>query len=284
MFSCLAFAMARDTPAIALYCGALVSYSRAAAVCGSDAEAAAAIERRRVVAAAVNSAFWDEERGVYVDAVHEGRSRTVSQHANGAILAFCGVAEARAARAISYVMSPGRVKLTTAWRWDEDRPFDPERDVVMAQPFFSSFLHLGLRAYGREGETVNRLRTLWGALLERADTYSEMWQETSVASRCHGFSSTPASDLQSDALGISPTGDTGRVYRFRLPDLDLPWAKGVVPTAAGDLGVEWTRESSVARVRLVVPEGLRVVVARDGAGDLAVGAGERTIALPRRNG
>jgi hypothetical protein len=278
----------------ALYAAALVDY---ASLCDWVGEAIRA-DRARAAHAVTAGAFerlWDEARGVYVDALHEGgeQGRRVSQHTN-ALAIVAGLApEARWGQMLEAVLDPARVRLTLSngdlpehehWLYQRWAPtsFDPEHDVVAAQPFMRHFLHQAVVQAGHR-DRIAALCLDWVPQLERGNTtFEEFWDAPpGTASRCHAWSATPTYDLTTHVLGVSPVVESSADLGFRRaviqPDLtSVDQVSGTVPTPYGQLEVVVTRSGG----RLRVPEGMKEVVLRLPQGDRVFGAGNHDLSEP----
>ncbi|MCX7028437.1 MAG: hypothetical protein NT061_13350 [Spirochaetes bacterium] len=197
------------------------------------------------VAAAAAARLWDEKRGVYADCRSEaGLSPVVSQQANVVAIAFGVAPRDRWDRVFGYMLDEGRVKLTKAWRWDEERAFDPEKDVVLARA-------------GRVDDLLSNIRKGWEPMLaDGGGTFWESWQLTEATSRCHAFSATPVYDLSTYVLGLRPTAPGFASFEVHPWFGNLAWAEGSMPTPAGPISLAWRRESGAIALELIVPEGL----------------------------
>jgi hypothetical protein len=207
---------------------------------------------------AINLLLWDDARGVYADARNGGRlSRRISQQSNAAVFAFgVGPAERRAA-ALSHVLSEQRLVLTRAL--DKERQpevaFDEEHDVVLAQPFYMHFLHRAMAQAGLHVALLDNLRRRWAPMLEAGSTYWESWALIPITSMCHAFSATPTFDLSAETLGVTPLTPGFTRFRVAPQPADLAWARGVVPSPRGDIGVAWERHEAGLALTLDVPDG-----------------------------
>ncbi|MFA6445360.1 MAG: alpha-L-rhamnosidase C-terminal domain-containing protein, partial [Sterolibacterium sp.] len=158
-------------------------------------------------------------------------------------------------------------------------PFDEENQVVMAQPFFSHFLHRALRLDGRFETLIDNVRRRWSALLADGEsTFRETWQLEAITSKCHAWSATPTFDLSTDVLGVSPITDGFRRLRIAPQTAGLAWAKGRYPTPHGDIAVQWRQDPDRFNLKIVIPPGCEAEVVCPGAledtGPVTVGAGE----------
>ena len=274
-----------------LYAAALLDYVRLCEWLGDGVRADLARAAHAKTADAFER-FWDEERGVYVDALHEGGvpGRRISQQTNSLAIVGEVAPSSRWGRMLDVVLDPARLKVTLSnadlperehWlyqRW-EPSGFDPERDVVAAQPFMRHFLHDAVVKTGR-GSAVAQLCLDWLPQLERGNsTFEEFWDAPpGTASRCHAWSATPTYDLTSYVLGVRPVVESAADLGFRRvvvePDLRHgDCLSGSVPTPYGELQITLCATGG----RLQVPEGVKEVLLRLPGQEHAFGAGAHDI-------
>jgi alpha-L-rhamnosidase len=212
----------------------------------------------RRIGAALNARHWDARRGVYVDMVDPAtgaQDARVSQHANAAMILW-DIAPRRRWRAmIARITDPARLVFTAAPPIvPHGEPFDAEKDVVLANTFFSHFVYRALCKAGRFDQVLALIRERYGRMLARGAT--TLWESFDpTASLCHGFSTTPVYQLSTEVLGIYPL-DTG-FTRFRIAPqpADLSYARGTFATVRGDVGVAWQHEAERISLKATVPEG-----------------------------
>ncbi len=201
---------------------------------------------------------WSDERNAYLDGVG---SSVVSQHANSLMVCFGFAPESKWGRILETISDSSAVVMTRTWSWDTvDRPFDPRKNVVMAQPFYAHFLHAAYAHAGR-GDLLKTSLLRWQEMITDYDTFWESWELSPISSTCHGFSATPAFDCSAYILGVSPI-DPG--YRtVEVKPLVLPgvaFARGVVPTPLGDLEVSVEIQQSSLGLEADVPQGMTLLV------------------------
>jgi hypothetical protein len=213
------------------------------------------------VQAAVNALLWDEARGVYVDARVQGRHvRRVSQHANAICVAYGLAPRERWERMLGYVMDRQRVKLTASGmpilQFPDLPSFDEERDVVLAQPFFTHHLHRALVRAGRLDLLLANIRERWGAMVHSGPTLWEFWQP--VGSECHAWSGSPTYDLSRELLGVTPLRDGFEQVRVAPRLGDLEWLRGRYPTPRGDIEVSLERRQGQLHLDVKAPPSVTV--------------------------
>ncbi|MGI8614719.1 MAG: hypothetical protein ACR2KL_12380 [Nocardioidaceae bacterium] len=239
-------------------------------------------------------ALWDPERQTYVDAIgDDGPSRRISQQTNATALLAGLVPDHRVAGLIERIVDPGahglgqlvvtatpaslsasvddpHAEAVPSFQYRPPDKFDPEVDVVAAQPWSCRFLHEALFRHGRRDLILKSLRR-W-SLVPGNGTFQEFWDAApGTSSRCHGWSASPTYDLTSYVLGARPTSPG---YRQAVVDPYLgPLVRvcGRVPTPHGWLAVAVDGDE----LSLEVPRGM-TVTARGcdvGAGRHRLGTG-----------
>ena len=275
----------------ALYAAALLDYARLCEWVGDGLRADAARDCHARSAAAFEQ-LWDEDRGVYVDALREGgvAGRRVSQQTNALAIVGEVAPASRWPRMLQAVLDPTRVRLTLSngdlpehehWHYQRWEPagFDPERDVVAAQPFMRHFVHQAVVQAG-DRTRIAELCLDWLPQLERGNTsFEEFWDAPpGAASRCHAWSATPTYDLTTVVLGVSPVVESAADLGFRRaiiePDLTQTGeVHGRVPTPHGELQISIGQHGG----RLCVPQGMKEVTVRLPGREHVFGAGEHEL-------
>jgi alpha-L-rhamnosidase len=200
------------------------------------------------VKSSLNERMWDSRRGIYVDCyVDDGPCRRVSQQTNSAMILFDIAPAERWTGIIDYITDAKRVRLRqTELNGDviSGGTFDEETDVVMAQPFFSYFLHRALAKVRATDRLLARIEERWGAMLDAgATTWWEEWMQRPDSSECHAWSGSPTFDLSTEVLGVRPTSPGFSAFIVEPQTAGLSYAKGIFPTVKGDIRVRWTAKA-----------------------------------------
>lgn len=234
----------------ALWARALGEYAEVCEHIGDLGAAAWAHERRRRAREAFE-AFWDDARGVYVDAVDDGVPLPqASQATNGAAVAAGLVPSARVDGLVATIADPARLVVRTvmsdpAGNVDRDKwarisagerivDWDVHEQIVRAEPFFAAVVH---DAYLRAGrvDLIDRALRDWSAFLRDGfDTFGETWQ---WGTPCHGWSSTPTSDIVRAILGVTPGLPGYATVRIAPRPAPGTRIEGSVPTPHGPVRV-----------------------------------------------
>ena len=260
----------------ALYAAALDDYAFLIENVGGDRRAAADARERANLTRAGFELLWDEPRGVYVDAADErGPRRRVSQHTNAMAIVSGAAPRARWERMLDYILDESRVVVTPtiadnirAYVTQQMDPaaymaFDPERNVVAAQPFFSHWVHDALVRAGRRDLIAERCLKWWPQIERGNTTFEEYWSAApGTGSRCHAWSATPTYDLTAHVLGIRPLkpgySEAEVAPRFGA----LKHLEGAVPTPRGFIEVVLSRDRGG---EVTVPDGTTVRLRFDDA-------------------
>ncbi|ANF32625.1 hypothetical protein A0130_13960 [Leifsonia xyli] len=137
-------------------------------------------------------------------------------------------------------------------------------------PFMTGFLLRALIALGEEDAAVERIRALWGGMIdagarsfweEFADDRPglspyEMYGRPFGKSLCHAWSSSPAALLPEAVLGIRPLADGWTRFSVAPHLGDLEWAEARIPAPQGDIVVR----ADARGVSVEAPPGAVLVV------------------------
>jgi hypothetical protein len=210
------------------------------------------------MAAVLAERHWDRRRGVYVDVVDPAtgaQDPRVSQHANAGLILWDVAPRERWPGMIGWITDAKRLRFTKApGIVPRGETLVPETDCVLANTFYSHFVYAALAKAGRFDAALAGVRERYGRMLARGAT--TLWESFDpTGSLCHGFSATPTWQLSTFALGVAPLEPGFARFRFSPEPADLGFARGVFPTARGDVRVAWRREEREISVELDVPDG-----------------------------
>ncbi|MFF1635841.1 alpha-L-rhamnosidase N-terminal domain-containing protein [Leifsonia sp. NPDC058248] len=244
------FVTGRSSLLTALWARGLREFAELSRFAGNPGAAAWADELHAQAADGYED-FWDETRGTYIDHILDGVAQPAASQAAGATAIVSGLApRARWDRIVTAITDPGTL-VVRSWIGGEDGSYDevkiadqmhgiqridwdPEREVVIAEPFYSYLVHDAVAAAGRAGDLVTLMRRWSQFLVDGYDTFGECW---GWGTPVHGWSSTPTKDLVQYVLGVTP-GAAGFTAVRVAPSLGpLGFAEGSVPTPHGSVRV-----------------------------------------------
>jgi alpha-L-rhamnosidase len=220
-------------------------------------------DRAARLATLLDQRHWDARRGIYVDCVDPAtgaQSPRVSQHANAAAILWDVAPSQRWASIVARITDRARLTFTAAPPIaPAGQTLDEEHGVVLANTFYSHFVYCALARAGRFDLALRLIRERFGPMLARgATTLWESFEPT--ASLCHGFSASPVYQLSTHVLGVAPLVAGGTRIRITPQPVDLSWARGVVPTAHGDVAVAWERRDGGLQLEVEIPAGVEAEV------------------------
>jgi alpha-L-rhamnosidase len=260
------FVTGRSSLLTALWARGLREYAELSRFAGNPGAAAWADDLHARAAGGFED-FWDDTRGTYIDHILDGVAQPAASQAAGATAIVSGLApRSRWDRIVTAITDPDTL-VVRSWIGGEDGSYDQqkiadqmqgiqridwdaEREVVIAEPFFSYLVHDAVAAAGHAGDLVTLIRRWSQFLVDGYDTFGECW---GWGTPVHGWSSTPTKDLVQYVLGVTP-GAPGFTAVRVAPSLGtLGFAEGSVPTPHGSVRVRVegravTIESPVAGV------------------------------------
>ena len=224
---------------------------------GEDPRAA----RYRLVAERIRTVlardFWVPERGLYSDALQEGRPMAhFSEH--GAIYAL----------ALGLTGDGRREKLLGALR----RNAKGSGELIEFNLVFARFAWENLfEVEPSLGLELMRKRYGW-ALREGATTIPEEWSAPYLSTRnperpiihyramAQSANGAPSFFLLTRLLGVRPLTPGFSTFLVAPEPCDLAWAEGAMPSPHGLIPVRWEKKGNEFRINVTVPEGAKANV------------------------
>jgi hypothetical protein len=229
-------------------------------------------------------AFWDEDRGVYVDHIVDGERRLpVNQIASAMAICAGLVAQERLERIIDTIADPDRLvvrswtggggtysqeKMMKQFQGIYEADWDVAAEVVIAQPFMSYVVHDAVALAGRADRLPELYRRWSQFLVDGYDTLGECW---GWGTHVHGWSATPTKDMIFYTLGVTPAEPGYAVARIAPRLGSLAWAEGTVPTPHGLISVRAEPD------RVVVDSPVPVIMDLPGREPQALAAGKHEV-------
>jgi Bacterial alpha-L-rhamnosidase 6 hairpin glycosidase domain/Alpha-L-rhamnosidase N-terminal domain len=191
--------------------------------------------------------FWDSDRGLYVDHILNGQRQPAASQVAQASAIISGLApKERWGRLVNTMTNSDRL-VVRSWvgsetgGYDHERfaqqmrgsqqiDWDPEREMVIAEPFFSYAVHDAVVRAGRAELLIDLIRRWEEFLVDGYDTFGECW---GWGTPVHGWSSTPTRDLVWYVLGITPAEPGYRRVHIAPRLGRLRECAGAVPTPHG---------------------------------------------------
>jgi hypothetical protein len=209
--------------------------------------------------------FWDATRGSYVDHILDGKRMPAMSQAAGAVAIVSGLApQDRWSSIVDVITDPARL-VVRSWIGGEDGGYDMkkiveqslgiyridwdvDREIVLAEPFFSYVVHDAVASAGR-AELLPDLLRRWSVFLtDGFDTFGECW---GWGTPVHAWSATPVKDLVWYVLGVTPAKPGYTAVRVAPKPGAIERLSGTLPTPHGYVRVDV--DGSKVRVESPVP-------------------------------
>lgn len=198
----------------------------------------------------IDAVLWDEASGAFLDGFSPehglSRTRSVQSHT---LLVLYGV-----------IRDPEKQKRAEALL------AAPPADFLTAgSPFFLFYVYEQM-APNRLQWVLDDIRERWTGMMRYDCTtcwevFPGFYEVGRTRSYCHSWSASPAYFLTRYLLGVHPKADAFTALEISLPETDLAWCEGTVPTPLGAVTVYWSREGEQKKYRIVAPKGVKITAA-----------------------
>lgn len=212
-----------------------------------DIQAAVYEDAAARLIASLHSLLWSEEKQAFIDGIsrERGESTTCSMQTHVLLLWADVLDEQRREQVAARVL---------------DRPSDW---VQIGSPFLSFYLYEVWARLGKHQEILDSIRGEWGMMLRHGsttcwETFPGFHQNRLTRSYAHGWSAAPAYVFARQLLGIESVGVGFDQVRLLIPETDVDWAEGSIPTVHGRMDVSWERSPERTIFRLTAPESIRI--------------------------
>ncbi len=247
-----------------LYVAGLEDAAGSADVVGRDDDAARWREIARHVRATVRRDFWNESRGLFVDALQDGVQSPVVSELGNALAIMYGIATPEQTAQMA------------------DHLASPPADMVPTSPLFYGYVADALMLAGPRAGGTERLSERYDFMMNASDppTVWEGWDNftagngivrdeqmatfateqrvrpAGVRSLVHSGGVLTGTVLSMRVLGVTPTGPGFSTCRIQPRPGGLEWARGVHTAPQGDIGVDWRKNADAFELTVGVPDGV----------------------------
>jgi hypothetical protein len=226
----------------AFFYNGLADGARLAKLTGDSTRAAQYEQMRTSLHTAFNKQLWDEKTGLYKDGIpfHNHQKDPNWLPEDKAIVTHSPHVNALA---VLYDLAPKNRQ-----RAIMDAIFaDPPLNV---QPYFMHFVFAAEDHAGVFDRYAWTQMQRWHLNLE-THTFNEDWYGGDWS---HAWGGTPLLQMSARILGVTPAAPGYRRVAIRPHLAGLSFAKGIVPTALGDVTVSWVKTGSAFTLDVTVPD------------------------------
>lgn len=131
-----------------------------------------------------------------------------------------------------------------------------DKTQVLPQPFFMHFVFEALHKVDLFAEYGFKLLEKWKALAEECPGgLKEVWSGFDC-DFCHAWGATPAYQMVSKVLGVTPTADGYKRIRIAPMLGDLSYAEGRIPTPLGEIYIRHENQGGKIYTQYTLPKGM----------------------------
>lgn len=196
----------------------------------------------------LDQTLWDPESRTFCDAWNPktGFTSTRSVQTHSLLMLYHAVIDPEKARIVSNLLENV-----------------PDSFVKVGSPFMLYYYYEAQARLGRLSQVFEDIRDRWGEMLRYETTtcwevFPGFYENSRTRSYCHSWSSAPAALMQKYLLGITCTSDGFASVTAGIPDTDLRWCRGSVPTPHGLIYVDWNRDTK--EYLLSIPEQIHLAL------------------------
>jgi hypothetical protein len=228
----------------AFYYRALADGARLATITGDSARAATYEKQRTAIYAAFNRELWDETAGLYRDGKPYQNHQTDPQWlpADKDIVTHSVQGNSLA---VLYDLAPKERQKAIMEKLFMTEPLN-------VQPYFMHFVFAAEDHAGVFDRYAWVQMQRWHLNLE-TKTFNENWYGGDWS---HAWGGTPLIQMSSRILGVTPAAPGYKRVAIRPELCGLQYAKGVVPTVAGDIAVAWAKSDAKFTLDVLLPQNI----------------------------
>ncbi|WP_130836389.1 family 78 glycoside hydrolase catalytic domain [Lachnoclostridium sp. Marseille-P6806] len=137
----------------------------------------------------------------------------------------------------------------------------PDDFLDVGSPFMLYYLYEAWARLGRQREMFEDIEKRWGEMIRYESTtcwevFPGFYENSRTRSYCHAWSTVPAMLMQKYLLGVRREESGWKSISFRLPDTELRWCRGGIPTPFGSIYVDWNKD--IKKLLLRIPEEIQI--------------------------
>ncbi len=140
----------------------------------------------------------------------------------------------------------------------------PNHWIDVGSPFMLFYL---FNIYNKQGNTqriLDEIRNRWGMMLRYDsstcwEVFPGFYENSRTRSYCHSWSSSPGYVFIKYLLGFLPIEEGFNKISLKIPDVDIKWCEGSIPTPHGRIDVRWRKENNKKMFYAKVPKTIEII-------------------------
>jgi len=147
--------------------------------------------------------------------------------------------------------------------------------IQPGSPFMLFYLFEIRHSYGYDSDIVRDIKDRWGMMLRYDsstcwEVFPGFYENARTRSYCHSWSSVPGYIFIKYILGLTPSEKGFSGMTLKVPEVDLEWCEGSIPTPFGKIDVWWSKENNCKSFRARIPEGIQITDRTDGSWEISI--------------
>lgn len=219
-------------------------------------------QQSQLMRQAIQSKFWHQHKGLFVDALIRGKqSNKFSEHGNAMALALNIATKEQANRVIKQLLNDDNNNLITR-----------ANNMTVVTPAMSYYLHKGIANYGFIDESFALLNQRFEHMLEpqyNGTLWEEWWLNGTGRSGKFVDNDRTRSDAQTESafspalfaqflVGVEPISPGMKTIKLTNRHHSIKDLTAEIPTPNGKLKVAWLVENDNKHLKLTIPKGVQV--------------------------
>ena len=204
----------------------------------------------RLLLGYIDSYLWNGEKKMFTDgwSPDYGYSKTVSIQTHSLLILFDAITDGEKQQLTEgYLESP------------------PKEFLDVGSPFILFYLYEIWAKTGKTRKLLEDMRLRWQNMLRYDSTtcwevFPGFYEVNRTRSYCHSWSSFPVYCLNKYVLGVNTKDNSFSEIVLSVPDTDLQWCEGSIPTPFGMIRVHWSRENGLKSYHISVPHEIKVTI------------------------
>ena len=201
----------------------------------------------------IDKQLWDNDKKMFVDGwtPKNGFSKTVSIQTHSLLSLYNAITDERKQKYVEKYL---------------DVP--PESFLAVGSPFMLFYLYETWIDQQLYQNVINDIKKNWGMMLRYDSTtcwevFPGFYEFGRTRSYCHSWSSSPVYFLSKYVLGIKMIENGYKKIEISIPEVDLMWCEGSIPTPFGDISIRWSKENNIKSCHITVPSNIVVSLPND---------------------